>query len=956
MTTITAFQALNMAVSDHRTFKPSQLKTDGGGDTPAAGHIYFSFGNALVISGSALAGSVSTPTLVSGQLVLTLKDTLGQALYSRDDAVNIGGGLNSLVNRINLYNGFTGKNLAGNDTIVGSPYDDILRGFAGNDQLDGGEGNDTLDGGKGLDTLLGGQGHDVYILDNVADRITEFAGQGTDTVKTVIDNYILGDELENLTLTGHAKRTAVGNALDNVMIGNAGNNILFGMQGNDRLDGGKGKSILHGGEGDDTYVVNNKNDKLIELAGGGIDTVESRVSYSLLDTDGKQGVDGGNIEHLTLIGKADINVVGNALDNILLGNSGNNYLTGGAGADTLNGAAGSDIYRFNSADEHTQAEIADSGVDVKDIDEVHFAPLKSAGDSTFTLFAADTGIERVLIDSNRNAMAINLDASQVGNGLIMVGHAGVNSFIGTDYADTLKGKAGKDVLNGGLGDDILDGGEAADLLQGGDGDDTYFIDVKNDTIIDTSGWDTVKSALNEYTLDAGLENLILIAGTLKGTGNALDNVISGNSLDNVIDGASGNDTLHGEAGNDTYLIRAAGDHVQAEINDTEGTDEVRFASTESGTLTLYADDSGIERVVLGKGANPDADTTTLSIDASRVLNALTIVGNAGANTLIGTQYDDNLDGGGDADILNGGAGDDSYVVDNQGDTIIDSDGKDTVIVKTALHDYTLAPNIENLVLLAGGALYGYGNELDNIIIGNGSANFLSGGDGADKLVGNEGNDILDGGNGKDKLEGGSGDDNYNIDITAAGDMQDAVTEKTGAGTDTIELLGSSKNMEAFTLTLAANLENINIKATGKSHLNLMGNELNNVLIGNDADNVLTGGLGNDKLTGGEGDDVFVFSSLPKKNANHDSITDFVSQQDTMHLSASIFTALGGTGVLNADYFIVGSAAKDENDFLIYDASNGKVYYDRDGAGTAAQVELVSLTGMPELVFNDFFII
>lgn len=956
MTSIIAFQALNMAVADHHTFKSSQLLSTGDDKTPASGHIFFRFSNTLLISGSAVVGNINAPTLASGRLVLTLSNSQGEIQYSREDDITSAGNLKKLISAINLYNGFTSKNLKGSDSIIGSQYNDTLLGFAGNDDIHGGAGDDTLDGGKGNDILLGGQGDDTYIVDNLADQITELAGQGIDTVKTAINNYKLGDELENLTLSGKAHNAAVGNTSDNVLIGNTGNNTLYGLAGNDRLDGGKGKNTLDGGSGDDTYVVNSKNDKLIELTDGGIDTVESRVSFSLLDTDGKKGVNGGNIEHLTLTGKTDIDAIGNALNNTLIGNSGNNTLTGGAGNDRLDGGAGNDIYLFNNTSEHTHAEISDTGLDSQEIDEVRFTPLKdSNAGSTFTLYAGDTGIERIVIDSSRSAIAFNIDASQAVNGLTIVGHDGANSLIGTLYADTLKGNAGKDSLTGDLGNDTLDGGDDADILNGGAGDDTYFIDDKDDVIIDSSGQDTVKSALNSYALAADLENLSLIANALQGTGNALNNLIIGNNQDNIIDGAAGNDILNGGAGNDIYLIQSAADHTQAEINDSAGMDEVRFASTTVSNLILYADDKGIERVVLGNGDKPDEDTTALSVDASLVLNKLTIMGNAGINTLIGTRHDDYLDGGGDADTLKGGAGDDTYVVDNVDDSIIDSAGVDTVIVKTALHDYLLAADIENLTLHAGGALYGYGNDLDNVITGNSSANFLSGKAGADRLIGNEGNDILDGGSGQDTLEGGVGDDNYNIDLTATGEMEDKVIEKNNAGTDTIELLGTSSNSKAFTLTLQANVENINIKATGNSLLNLQGNDLNNVLIGNNANNIINGGNGNDTLTGGAGKDFFDFSSFRSQTPSIDTITDFDSQQDSIRLSLSAFTALSQVGALNSDFFVAGTAAKDANDFILYDSSTGKVFYDADGNGSGKPVEFITLTGAPSLLFSDFVV-
>ncbi len=104
-----------------------------------------------------------------------------------------------------------------------------------------------------------------------------------------------------------------------------------------------------GGSGDDTYIVDNVNDIVIDVDPRGTDTVQSSVTYTL----------GTNIENLTLTGSGNINGTGNSLNNTLIGNSGNNMLTGnsgndtlggGLGNDTLNGNTGSDTYIFRRTD------------------------------------------------------------------------------------------------------------------------------------------------------------------------------------------------------------------------------------------------------------------------------------------------------------------------------------------------------------------------------------------------------------------------------------------------------------------------------------------------------------------------------------------------------------------------------------------------------------------------------
>jgi Ca2+-binding RTX toxin-like protein len=220
------------------------------------------------------------------------------------------------------------------DTLQGTAYMDTLNGLGGNDTLYGYAGNDTLNGGAGADKLYGGSGNDLYIVDNTGDIVTENAGEGIDTVQASV-SYVLGANVENLTLTGTLAIGGAGNALDNVLMGNSATNALAGGAGNDWLDGGAGVDGLAGGTGNDTYVVDNALDIVYENANEGTDTVRSSITYTL----------GSNIENLTLMGTSTLNGTGNSLNNVLIGNSASNTLTGNAGNDTLQGLGGNDTLK-----------------------------------------------------------------------------------------------------------------------------------------------------------------------------------------------------------------------------------------------------------------------------------------------------------------------------------------------------------------------------------------------------------------------------------------------------------------------------------------------------------------------------------------------------------------------------------------------------------------------------------
>lgn len=140
------------------------------------------------------------------------------------------------------------------DASVTGSVSVINRGtMSGDVQL--GSGDDIFNGHKGTltGTVFGGAGNDTYVIDNHKTLISEANGGGIDTVKSHA-TYTLGQDFENLVLTGKGNTGGVGNALANHLSGNSGNNTLLGDFGEDVLSGGTGTDLLVGGADADTFV------------------------------------------------------------------------------------------------------------------------------------------------------------------------------------------------------------------------------------------------------------------------------------------------------------------------------------------------------------------------------------------------------------------------------------------------------------------------------------------------------------------------------------------------------------------------------------------------------------------------------------------------------------------------------------------------------------------------------
>ncbi|NJO39255.1 MAG: hypothetical protein HC865_00790 [Cyanobacteria bacterium RU_5_0] len=536
--------------------------------------------------------------------------------------------------------------LGGNDTVLGGGGNDTISGGDGNDSLEGQIGDDVLTGGEGNDTLDGGNGNDTYHVDNPGDVIVNSGFLGTDpgidTVLVFHVDFTLGDQQENLSVTGDVK--VAGNDKDNLIIGelfrdkellgNAGNDTINSGGGNDTVDGGLGNDSLDGESGDDSLRDRFGNDTL--LGGNGNDTLEDLLGNNILDG-------GNNNDQIkgtgTLIGgEGDDNLISSTIDagnipgNFLDGGNGNDSLTSGAksadtliggngndtliaglpDADTLQGGIGDDTYELtaNTAPISTApgspdvlTEFAGQGTDT----------VKATGFNNFTLPANVENL--VLLGTSFNGTGNTRNNEMTGNdqnnrieGLAgndtLVGAGGNDILSGGDDADVLDGGSGNDNLTGGNGDDSLTGGKGRDTFTGGLGNDTFVVDA-DDIIVEAAnaGTDTVISTVTR-TMASNLENLIQQgSGHIKTFGNILSNQITGNLGNNQIEGNDGNDLLQGSAGQDTLiggngkdtLIGGLGSDI---LQGNAGSDRFQFNAPNERVDRIVDFFSGTDKIVV----------------------------------------------------------------------------------------------------------------------------------------------------------------------------------------------------------------------------------------------------------------------------------------------------------------------------------------------------------------------
>jgi Ca2+-binding RTX toxin-like protein len=640
-----------------------------------------------------------------------------------------------------------GDVLVGIEDVIGSRNSDALTGNGQNNELSGDAGADTLKGAGGDDQLYGGAGADHLDGGAGTDSISYLGSTAAVTVNLATGAAHGGDaEGDNFVSIEKVQ----GSTHDDIITGSSQEDILFGDAGNDNLDGGAGNDVLRGSAGNDT------------LAGGAdFDTVDysdagSGVTVDLGPTT-PQDTGGAGIDTLTGFEK----IIGSNFNDVLLRgfvtsatlvggygndtfhdhNAGNDTFDGGFGTDTVsyitgatdsvivNLAAGTATSVGGSVNTLISIENA-TGSDGNDQlygDDLNPNRLEGRGGNDLLnggggapdTMLGGTGDDAYFVDNTSDQAIENANEGNdsVFTSVIFSLGTNVENLILQGSADLQGyGNSGANVLYGNTGNNLLNGGGGIDLMVGGAGNDTYFVDDPSDACFEVAnqGNDTVFASCN-YGIAADVENLILQGSAdLQAYGNNQANVIYGNTGNNLINGAGGIDLMVGGAGNDTYFVDDPSDSCFEVAN--EGNDAV-FASCNYGLA---------------------ADVETLVMQGSADYQGY---GNNTGNTIYGNSGNNLINGAGGADVMAGGSGNDTYFVDNVGDGVLENSNEGTDSVFTSVN-YTLAANVETLVLQGAGNINGTGNSLANSLFGNTGNNTLNGGAGSDAITGNAGNDTF----------------------------------------------------------------------------------------------------------------------------------------------------------------------------------------------------------------------
>jgi Ca2+-binding RTX toxin-like protein len=519
------------------------------------------------------------------------------------------------------------------------------------------------------------------------------------------------------------------------------------------------------------------------------------------------------------------------------------------------------------------------------------------------------------------------------------------------------------------GNDTLIGTNGSDELDGGNGNDTLTSGAGSDRIADNGGTNVIKSGDGSDIIHVG------------------DAYSGGAAGHNTVDMGTGDDSFYRTASTGKLSLDGGTGTDFASIDFSKYTAGITFKLAASVTATnAPVTVKNVERVALAGGSGNDVFTGGSLNDDLR--------GGGGNDVLTGGAGNDTIDGGLGNDTLKGGTGNDTIYGDGQTltggrDSIYAEDGNDLVYmgisdranggtgtdrvvlnVSEQTKDIAFTFSTGTVNVDAATSFIAF-EALD--YIGSKGKDTVTGGSLDDKLDGRTGNDILKGGSGNDALEDGAGSDQLfgdagndwltrtdavGKDVFDGGSGTDTLSFREGATSVVLDLTTQSKNKG---LALGLTVKNVEIiegsvnddDIRGDANANTFyGNGSDDVLDGRDGNDTLVGGAGDDWLTGGKGNDRFVFD-VDGRDGEGDIITDFTRGQDKLVIDKSDYQiAVGDTAVtLVAGANPVATSTKGS---FLFESDNGRLWFDADGKGTEADLELVAiLQNVKTLSTSDF---
>ena len=270
---------------------------------------------------------------------------------------------------------------------------------------------------------------------------------------------------------------------------------------------------------------------------------------------------------------------------------------------------------------------------------------------------------------------------------------------------------------------------------------------------------------------------------------------------------------------------------------------------------------------------------------------------------------------------------------------------------------TSSPGVTTRPLQIGGpgGTVHYGTDGADVIVGENSVeriDVIDAGSGADTIFGLAGDDQMHGFFGDNVVDMGDGNDAIGLHARTPGEN---VTHYINRATDS-QIINTERVVidhiveGPIYLNLTRQSENLEISWWGGSNGApgvVIGTSGNNVIVAGQGNDTIDGWTGNDEIMGRRGDDVFMFSHHGAAHA--DAIVDFdVQGNDSIHLRAHAF---GGNGVIGPNGVLAASAfhasatgtATTAEQRILFNTSNGQVWFDADGNGAGAASLIANLT-------------